>query len=191
MAHLVARNIKLETPHYLVRTLEPADAERDWGDWLQDPQTLRNLNARPTRHTQQDLLAYIAQFNRVTSHALGIFKEDSDRLIGIRTIYIDPARNDFVMNVLIGASDARHQGARTETRDVIYRFFFEELGLDAARCTVVSTNDAILRVLKGNGWAHERTDKKASATGQGFVELLSFRLTREVWRRKEAEKNAQ
>lgn len=187
----VARTIKLETPRYVVRSLEPADAARSWNDWLKDPQTLRNLNARATTLSEEDLQAYIARFDRKTSHVLGIFKKDTDRLIGVRTVYVDPARNDFVMNVLIGESDARNQGARTETRDVIYRFFFEELDLHAARCTAVSTNEGILRVLENNGWIHERTDKKASATGEGFVELLSFRLPREVWRNKEAEKSGQ
>lgn len=190
MTPLAARTIRLETPTYVVRTLQPGDAARDWNDWLTDPQTLRNLNARATTMTEKDLQAYIARFDRTTSHILGIFKKDTDRLIGVRSVYINPARKEFLMNVLIGERGARNQGARSETRDVIYRFFFEEFDLHAARCTVVSTNEAVLRVLARNGWVHEHTDKKSAVTGQGFVELLSFRLTREVWQQKEAEKSA-
>ncbi|MEQ1867680.1 MAG: GNAT family protein, partial [Micropepsaceae bacterium] len=176
------RTIRLETPNYLLRTLEPSDATASWGDWLTDPAAAQNLNARPVHMTIADIRAYVDKFDRATSHLLGIFAKETNALIGIRSIHIDWQRREFLVNVLVGESEARNKGARGETRTVMYRYFFEELGLDAARCSVLSTNAPMLDVMKRNGWLHEHISRKPEANGQGDVELHHFRLTRDAWR---------
>jgi RimJ/RimL family protein N-acetyltransferase len=186
----IPRTIRLETPHYIIRTLETDDATEAWRDWMNDPDTLRNLNAAPTDRSLQEIRAYIEGFDRKTSHLLGIFEKETGDLVGIRAIYIHPKLREFLMNVLIGEREARNKGARSESRVEAYRYFFEELDMVAARCTVVSTNEPVLRTMDRNGWAFQRTELKLAASGQGFVELREYRLTREAWRRKEAERNA-
>jgi RimJ/RimL family protein N-acetyltransferase len=178
---LAPRTIRLETANYLLRTLEPADAAESWRDWLADPDTARQLNAQPARLTLEALRNYIASFNRATAHLLGVFEKDGGRLIGIRAIYINEPRREFLVNVLIGERDARNKGARSETRAAIYRYFFDEMDLETARCTVLATNAPILRVMARGGWIHERTEQRPSPE-QGTIELLHFRLPREVWR---------
>ncbi len=182
------RVITLETPDYIVRTLEPGDPTEPWRAWLTDPQTARNLNARPTEMSEEIVSRYIASFNRTTSHLLGIFEKQTGKLIGIRAIYINLGRREFLVNVLIGESEARNKGARTQTRTVMYRYFFEDMNLETARCTAVADNAQILKVLEQNGWIRERTEKKTEASGDGFIQLHHFRLPRNVWRRKEAER---
>ena len=187
MTEHASRFIRLETPHYLLRTLEPADATASWGDWLTDPAAAQNLNARPVRMSIEAIRDYVEKFDRATAHLLGIFVKDTNALIGIRSIYVDWKRREFLVNVLVGESEARNKGARGETRTVMYRYFFEELGLDAARCSVVSTNAPMLAVMTRNGWRHEHISRKPNANGEGTVELHHFRLTRDAWRQKEHE----
>jgi RimJ/RimL family protein N-acetyltransferase len=178
---LTPRTIALETPHYTVRTLEPDDASESWRDWLADPDTARQLNAQPARLSLQAVRDYIASFDRTTAHLLGIFEKEGGRLIGIRAVYINQPRREFLVNVLIGERDARNKGARSETRAAMYRYFFEDLDLETARCTVLSTNAPILKVMARNGWIHERTEQRPSPQ-HGTIELLHFRLPRDVWR---------
>lgn len=182
------RIIALETPDYIVRTLEAGDATEPWRAWLTDPQTARNLNARPAEMSEETVSRYVASFNRTTSHLLGIFEKKTGKLIGIRAVYVDLGRREFLVNVLIGESEARNKGARTQTRTVMYRYFFEDMGLETARCTAVADNAQILKVLEQNGWIRERTEKKTAASGDGFIQLHHFRLPRSIWRRKEAER---
>jgi RimJ/RimL family protein N-acetyltransferase len=186
-APLTPRLIRLETPHYLLRTLEPDDATASWGDWLTDSAAAQNLNARPVRLSIEAIRDYVEKFDRMTAHLLGIFVKDTNALIGIRSIYVDWTQREFLVNVLVGESEARNKGARGETRTVMYRYFFEELGLDAARCSVVSTNAPMLAVMARNGWLHEHVSRKPNANGEGNVELHHFRLTRDAWRQKERE----
>ena len=185
------RTIRLETPHYVVRTIEPSDANESWQHWMEDPAAARNLNALPNERTADQIRDYIQRFDRITAHLLGIFDRmgpTEGRLVGIRAIYVDPKSREFIVNVLIGEADARNKGARTESRDVMYRYFFETMGLACATCSVMATNAAVLKVMDDNGWILSGRAQKPAASGSGFVELRQFRLPREVWAQKEAEK---
>ena len=179
------RTIRLETPHYILRTMEPGDDMIAGGGWLTDPRTARMLNAPPARISEEGFRTYVQGFNRVTSHLLGIFEKDGGRLIGMRALYIDQTRNDFLVNVIIGESYARNKGARAETGEAMYRYFFEELGLVAAHCTVLPGNDIILNVMDRDGWVLEKRSQKPAASGNGMVELLHYRLTRDMWRQRQ------
>jgi RimJ/RimL family protein N-acetyltransferase len=176
--------IRLETENYVVRTLEPADATAAWGEWLTDPEILRNLNAAPRRMSIDDLRTYIARFNRIDAHILGTFEKATGQLIGIRSIYIDWAKREFLINTLIGDAAKRHKGVLNETTQSVFTYFFETLDLLAARASAVSTNTIIVERMMRGDWILERTDRKPAAGGVGFVELLHFRRTRELWRQR-------
>lgn len=181
------RVIRLETPGYIVRTLEPSDAAADWGEWLTDPQTVHNLNARPMRLDEDERRAYIETFDRTTAHALGIFDKVSNRLVGIRAVYVDPTHKEFLVNVLIGDPLARNKGARTQSRAAVYRYFFEDLDLHTARSSVLSVNADVIAGMAKRGWILEHTSRKPSSTGAAnFVEIKHYRLPRDVWQAKTA-----
>jgi len=180
---LAPRTITLETPHYIVRTLKHGDATEAWRDWLADPETARNLNTRPERLSAEAVRAYVAGFNRATSHILGIFEKKTGRLIGIRAVYVDPKRSEFLVNVLVGETDARGKGARAESREAVYRYFFEEMNLETARATIVGTNTSVLAGMSKRGWVETRVETRQSATGDGTVNLHHFRLPRDVWQK--------
>lgn len=181
--------IRLETPHYILRTLEAGDATPEWQDWMTDDVAVRNLNARPATVALEQIKDYIEKHDRTTAHILGIFEKETARLVGIRVIYVDPTHKEFLVNVLVGETQARGKGARSETADVLYRYFFEELGLESARCHVLESNDEIIGVMDRRGWSREHVDRLAAASGAGFVERQHFRLTRDAWRLREAKKN--
>ena len=188
MSAIAPRDIRLETENYIVRTLAPGDATEAWGKWLMDPVAQRMLNTSPTTMSVADLRNYIARFDRRLSHILGIYEKTNGRLIGIRAVYIAPAQSEFLVNVLIGETDARNKGARGETRTVMYKYFFEDMDLKTARCTVLDSNAPVLKVMWDNGWIKERTEFKPAAAGQGTIPLHHFLLPRDVWRAKEKDK---
>lgn len=176
--------IALETPDYVVRTLEPGDASEAFREWLADPDTARMLNA-PTRHLSAEAVRdYIASFDRVKAHLLGIFEKATGRLVGIRAVYVNWPRREFLVNVLVGETADRNKRARAQSSDAMYRYFFEDLDLEQARATVVADNAVTLHVMQTRNWIADGRETKPNAGGEGTVELLRFRLPRDVWRKR-------
>jgi hypothetical protein len=177
------RAIALETPDYIVRSLEIGDASDAWRDWLADPETARMLNAQPAQMNVDTVRNYIASFDRVRAHLLGIFEKATGRLIGIRAVYVNRQRGEFLVNVLIGDRAARKKGARAQSRAAVYRCFFEDLDLATARATVVAENAVVLAGMSKRGWIPDGIDLKTDAAGRGNIEIRKFHLPRDVWRR--------
>lgn len=180
------RAIALDTPDYTIRTLEAGDASETWRDWLADPDTARMLNAQPAQMTVETARNYIASFDRVHAHILGIFEKASGRLVGIRAVYVDRKRGEFLVNVLIGDMAARGKGARAQSRAAVYRCFFEDFSLETARATVLADNAPVLAGMAKRGWIADGTDHRSAATGSGRVEVHKFRLPRDTWRARAA-----
>jgi RimJ/RimL family protein N-acetyltransferase len=180
------RAVRVETANYIIRSVEPADVSEGWCEWMMDARATVMLNTTPRRMTQDDIRAYIARFDRKTSHLLGIFEKATGKIIGMRVVYIEPVKREYVVNMLIGEPDARGKGARKETRFAMHNFMFEELDLNAACCTVVGENAEMIAVLAANGWQYEETHTKPRANGIGFVDIRHYRLTREAWRTTQA-----
>ena len=134
----------------------------------------------------EEIRAYIASFDRITSHILGIYEKQAERLVGIRVVYVDPKTREYLVNILVGESDARGKGARHETRFAMHNFMFETLGMEAARCSVLAQNTEMIATLERNGWMKEHTDYKPKANAEGLVQILHFRLSRDTWRTTQA-----
>ena len=175
--------LRFETANYVLRTMEHEDAERDWGDWMANPATAGLLNASPRALSVEARRTYIKRFDGRSAYLWGIFRKSSDVLVGVWSIYVNNVRKEYLLNVLIGPQDERSHGALTETRDIIYRYFFDDLGLKAGNCTVLARNTYMVERNKRRGWTVERTSLKPSTTGSALVEIIHFRLTRDAWRR--------
>ncbi len=177
------RTIRLETPHFILRTVEPGDVTLRWAAWLADPAKTRTLNAKPLTLSVDDIRNYLANFDRVKAHILGIFERGSGGMIGFWEVYVDWKHREFLINVLIGERGRASLDAREETQWALHAYFFDTLGLEAMRCSVVSTNSLIVRVLTDYGVVHEHTSTKAPAGGGEPVKIMHFRLTKSQWPR--------
>jgi [ribosomal protein S5]-alanine N-acetyltransferase len=177
----VREHIRLQTAHYILRTLEPADVSQGWTQWLADSGTARMLNAQARAASIDEIRQYVASFDGHNNHLLGIFEKDGGALIGIRAIYIDWPSKEFVVNVLVGETQSRGKGARAETADALYDHFFATLGMTAARCTVLAHNAAVLKVMDARGWQLTGTSSKPAIDGGAPLELRNYRLARETW----------
>jgi RimJ/RimL family protein N-acetyltransferase len=175
------RKIYLETLHFVLRTVEPDDVTLRWAAWLADPMKTRMLNARPMTLGVEDIRTYLASFDHIKAHILGIFERSSVSMIGFWEIYVDWTHREFLINVLIGERGRAALNAREETQQVLHAYFFDELGLEAMRCSVLSTNELVKRVLLEKGAVQEHVSRKAAANGGPPAEILHFRFTRDAW----------
>lgn len=164
--------------------MELGDAALDWGRWTANPTTARMLNAAPRVLSVAERQSYINSFDSRTGHLLGIWEKEHGELVGFWSVYVDEQRKEFLLNVLVGSSDRRHNGAVKETRHLIYRHFFEDLGMESVCCSVAGQNQQMIDFLLAHQWQRTGTARKPSAAGTGSVEIHQFRLTRDVWRRR-------
>lgn len=181
---LVREKIRLESENFVLKTMEIPDAELDWGRWTANPTTARMLNAPRRVLSLTERQAYVSSFDSGNNHLLGIWEKPGGDLIGLWSIYVDEQRKEFLLNVLVGSSERRHNGALKETRHLIYQHFFEALGLESARCSVSAQNQQMIDFLLALQWERTGVSRKPSASGAGSVEIQQFRLPREVWRKR-------
>jgi len=174
-------SITIETPNYLVRTLEEHDDIANWGEWLADPNTARMLNTVPKKMTADDFKKYVRKFDRIESHLLGIFRREGGQMIGIWSNYIDWKRSEFLINLIIGDIPERKTHVRHETSWRVNRHFFENLDLKFQRATTLSTNIPAIRALEEKRWTLSGRTTKPAADGHGNVEILLYTRSREVW----------
>ena len=175
----MAESISLECAHYRLRTMTAADARPDWGSWLANPTTARLLNAAPRAMNEAERASYIARFDGRSCHLLGIWEKETGAFIGFWAIYVDEARREFLLNVVVGDLGARAKGAQNDTCDRIYEHFFNRLDMAAVRCTVSDRNDKMIDHLIRRRWTHVGTTVKP---GTPPATIHAFRLSREDWR---------
>lgn len=176
------RPVLLETARYILRSVVADDASESWGRWLNDPTTARWLNAQAREASREELRHYISTFDDRDRFLVGVFEKSGGRLIGIHAIYVDWPRSEYSINVMIGESDARNQGARSEARIAVHNHFMETLGLEHSVCTVLEGHPQLPQMARW-GWIAEGKTQRPSANGGLPVSLLKMRLTREAWRR--------
>lgn len=174
--------ISIDTPNYILRTLEEGDDMGGWCSWMDEPETARMLNMVPRKLTPDDFRRYVQAFDRVNHHLLGVFRRTDNVLVGIWSVYVDWEHSEFLLNVIIGEVKERKTHVRHETAWRLNRYFFETLGLKFQRANTLSTNIPAIRALEEKSWTLSSRGRAASADGQGQVELLHFTRSYAVWK---------
>jgi len=174
--------IRVETEHYLVRTLDVDDASERAGQWLADPEKAKMINAPARALSLAEMRAYIASHDRISGHILGIFDKANGNHIGFWAIYIDWPLQEFLVNVLVGERGTAAPGARRETQRKLMAYFFEDLGLETVRFSVLTRNEPVGSKLERAGLAPEHMSFTPSVEREALEEVQHYRITKDVWR---------
>jgi RimJ/RimL family protein N-acetyltransferase len=184
------RKIRLETPSFILRTVEPDDVTPRWAAWLADPANTRMMNAKPMTLSLADIRTYVSGFDHVKSHILGIFERGSNTLIGFWEVYVDWSHREYLLNILIGEHGDEPLHPRAETQRVLFAYFFGELELDTMRCAVLASNTRVVSLFAARGIVHEHASRKPDAGGGAPVEIFHYRVTKEDWAVRRAQRLA-
>jgi RimJ/RimL family protein N-acetyltransferase len=174
--------ILVETEHYLVRSLDVADATARAGQWLADPEKAKMINAPARALSLSEMRGYIASHDRIAGHILGIFDKANGNHIGFWAIYIDWPLQEFLVNVLVGERGSAAPGARRETQRKVMAYFFEDLGLETVRFSVLARNEPVGDKLGRAGLAPEHMSFTPSVERAALEEVQHYRISKDVWR---------
>lgn len=175
------QSVEFESPNLILRAMQASDAQLDWGRWFLNAEAAKHLNMAPRNLSVEERRAYIARFNSRDAYMIGIWRKSDNRFVGFWSIYVDLPKLEFYLNIIVGDEGDRDQGIRSESTDRLYQYFFNDLQMRAALCTVSDTNPRLLKLLKRLRWGHIGTTSKPSASGEGTVAIHKLRLSREAW----------
>lgn len=176
--------VRIETGDYLIRTITPLDASDEWGTWMADPEVSRMLNLAPRTMSRAEIEGYIKTFDLRSNLLWGIFDQRTGKHVGFFTVRADHARNQGLVNLLIGDPEFRHHRVLTEIRLAFATYFFETLGLKTMLATALGHNKLIIDTLIKAGWKTDKVlkDHVASQTGGPKIDLWLMSLSRDTWR---------
>ena len=176
--------VRIHSEKYLVRTINADDASDRWASWMSDPEAMHMLNMPARTWKKADVVKYVGTFDQRSHLLLGIFDKQSGLHVGIFTVDINYALGEYLVNLLIGEPDYRNKGVTSSLMFRFREYFFETLGLNVSKASVLARNTAITHYLLKTGWRLEQTIKggtKSHATGEP-LDICLFSLSREAWR---------
>ena len=183
--------LRLETEHYIVRSMQHQDVCDDYLAWTKDEEIMTGVNSAPVTMTIDDIHKYIDRFNNKTSFHFGVFLKDTGRLIGFYSCYWDRRHNLASTNVVIGDKAYWGKGAVVETRDAIIDFMFGRLKVGKIWGNPMCRNVPSVFNYKAQGFRCEAVLKRhrVSPTGER-VDQFMFGLLPEDWAAHKAKRAA-
>lgn len=179
-----SKKVRIDAGDYLIRTVTADDASDRWAAWMADPEVAYMLNSPARTMTKDDITAYIKTFDQRSDLLWGIFDKRTGSHIGFFTVYVDYARSQGIVNLLIGEAEHRNRGVLSVIRRHFAEYFFETLGLKTMMATALAHNQIITNTLIKGGWKVDKVIKKhvtAHADGSK-LDLWLMSLSRDTWR---------
>ena len=183
--------LRLDTEHYIVRSMQHGDVCEDYLVWTKDEEIMTGVNSAPSNLTIEDLHKYIDRFNNKTSFHFGVFLKETGRLIGFYSCYWDRRHNLASTNVVIGDKAYWGKGAVLETRDAIIDFLFDRLKVGKIWGNPMARNVPSVFNYRAQGFRCEAVLRRhrISPTGER-VDQFMFGLFPEEWAAHKAKRAA-
>lgn len=145
-----------------LRNLCLQDANRDYCDWLNDPQVNRYLESRYQRWTVKKIKQYIKDVNSNNFNLfLAIIRKDCGRHIGnIKLGPVDLRHKHCDIGIIIGDKPSWGKGFATEAIKLARNYAFKTLKLQKLTAGVYGQNIGSLKVFKKSGFSVEGVQKK-------------------------------
>jgi len=183
--------LRLETEHYIVRSMTHEDVCEDYLAWTRDEEIMTGVNSTPSSMTIEDLHKYIDRFNNRTSFHFGVFLKETGRLIGFYSCYWDRRHNLASTNVVIGDKAYWGKGAVLETRDAIIDFLFDRLKVGKIWGNPMARNVPSVFNYRAQGFRCEAVLKRHRISPSGErVDQFMFGLFPEEWAAHKAKRAA-
>lgn len=178
------RYIKLQTEHFLVKTLSENDACQSLANWLADPELMGNLNKKPSRLLSQQLKRFIASHDQAKKLILGVFEITDGKLIGYYTVSIDADDRRASFTILIGDRGYWGKSVVNQTREMLIDYMFNNIGVDKITGSPIARNFPAIFNYKAQNWKLEGILKKHvvdSSAINNRLDIYIFSMLKEDW----------
>lgn len=141
--------VHIDTHGYVLRSLTPADVTPRFVEWINDEVMREGLNLPPLNFTSEQLQGFVASFDDLHSHFIGIFA-NSGLLLGFYTI--DVNRTHKVGSITTGLGEPEHlgKGVLWTTIDALLDHFYLYRDLEKMTARVLARNLRMLFNFRGD-----------------------------------------
>lgn len=160
-----------------LRVLEPGDTEALWR-WHNDPEVMRWLDdGFPMSLAQATAKAEKRPPNSYGNMLFGIESIAGQHLVGVARLRdADPVVAVAELDIYIGKKDCWGQGYGTEATRLICRYGFDKMRLHRIGLTVVTENEAAIRVYRRVGFVEEGRLRQTFHRDGQWYDMLAMGL---------------
>lgn len=173
--------LTLETPNYILKTVDPDTLPEEMVGWFQDPEVMRFMND-PMNQSLEQLKNRFSRVNNKTLFAFIIWAKEEQKPIGLFRFYIEKSNSKAETSILIGDKDYWGKNVVLEVRERILRFIFTALKLNKVSGSVRGRNFPALFNYTKQGFKKEGVLRKQARNHLGeFEDVVVFGLLRDEW----------
>ncbi|MEH6405634.1 MAG: GNAT family protein [Sneathiella sp.] len=177
----------LETPRFILKSIDPENFPDDIVKWYADPDVMLHMSDQANL-TRPQLTRLFSTFNNKNNFALLAFDKENSVPIGLFRIFINSQNARAETSVLIGNKDYWGDNVVIEARTRIQDFLFSAMKLNKICGYVRARNFPALFNYTRLGFSKEGITKQQVRARDGtFEDVIVFGLLRSTWQRKRDE----
>ncbi len=164
-------NKPISTERLYLENLQSSHAERNYKEWVKDPQVNQFLELRHSIPGEQDLKEFIQRMDLASNNLLlGIFLKSGQHIGNIKLGPIDWRNERAMVGLLIGDQREWGKGYATEAIRTLTDYAFDELKLTSIRAGCYASNVGSYKAFLKAGYREEARMKEYWQTEAGFVD---------------------
>lgn len=167
------KKITQEGHNIYLRPMRISDANKEYAQWLNDPEVNKYLESRFTKSTTRSVREYIKQV--IQNHNIKFFAiviKKTHKHIGNIKLVIDWHHQFGDIGIMIGDKNSWGHGYGSEALQLLTRFAFKELQLHKLIAGAYENNIGSIKIFKKNGFFVEGIQKKQYVSDGKYVDSV-------------------
>ena len=179
----MSRGLFLAGPRIILRGLERADVEGNYGFWFNDPSVCRYNAHHRFPYGTEELLQYVDGLSGSRDRlVLAIIERDGEMHVGNISLQgIDPVEQSAEFAIVIGEKSAWGKGYSKEAARLIIDHGFGALNLHRIYCGTSSENLPMQKLALAMSFSLEGRRREAIYKDYKYWDILEYGLLREEW----------
>ena len=178
----MAKSEDIRTNRLLITPFSERHLTERYVEWLNDSNLMRYSEQRHKIHTIESCRKYMQSFENTPNYFWAIEEVKIDnRHIGNINSYVDKNNLLADIGILIGDTTCGGKGYATEAMRVIVDFLFKKQKLRKITSGTISSNKAMLKILKKVGMVEDGIRYRHSIWEGIEVDVIHMRIFRDDW----------
>ena len=142
--------VRVETAHYVLRSITAADVTPEFAAWFDDPLMLLGLNLPALHFSVEGLRAFAASFNNLDNFLIGAFAKEGGQLRGFYNFSVNQAHRLATLTLGMEPRSGLGRAILWETAGPLFDEMFAKAAIDKISGRILASNRRVLFALMDN-----------------------------------------